>query len=168
MFTVRPAAIDESLVKGESAIKYVERLAREKALAVAEISTPGDLVLGADTAVVTAGRLLAKPRDAADAAQMLRTLSGASHYVTTGYCLVRAPGKVEALSHALSLVVFKPLTGQEIQDYIATGEPLDKAGAYAAQGAASKFIDRVEGSLDNVIGLPVKEIAELLRSLGES
>ncbi|MGH9403628.1 MAG: Maf family protein [Terriglobia bacterium] len=164
-FVIQAAHVDESRQKGESAAAYVERLAREKALAVASSSAPGDLVLGADTVVVVAGHILGKPKDAADAARMLRLLSGGTHYVVTGICIVRAPAQVEALKHESSTVVFKPLTEEEIQSYVASGEPLDKAGAYAIQGRASKFVARVEGSLENVIGLPVAKVIELLGSL---
>lgn len=164
-FTAQPAQVDESRRTGESAADYVERLAREKALAVAQSSAPGDLVLGADTAVVTAGQILGKPKDAADATRMLRLLSGGTHYVVTGICVVRAPEKIEALERESSTVTFNPLTEEEIQSYVASGEPLDKAGAYAVQGLASKFIARVEGSFDNVVGLPVLRVVELLKSL---
>lgn len=164
-FAVQTAEVNESCQKGEPAANYVERLARDKALAVAQFAASRDLVLGADTAVVVAGQILGKPKDAADAARMLRLLSGGTHYVVTGFCIVRAPGEVVALRHASSTVVFKPLTAGDIQSYVATGEPLDKAGAYAIQGFASKFVQRVEGSLENVIGLPLAEVAELLRSL---
>jgi septum formation protein len=164
-FTVQAVQVDESLRTGESAVDYVARLAREKALAVARCSAPGDLVLGADTVVVTAGQILGKPKDAADATRMLRLLSGGTHYVVTGICIVRAPEKMEALERESSTVTFKPLTEAEIQSYVASGEPLDKAGAYAVQGLASKFIARVEGSFDNVVGLPVSRAVDLLKSL---
>ncbi|MGH9404911.1 MAG: Maf family protein [Terriglobia bacterium] len=163
-FTVRAAEIDETARPGEAAADYAKRLAREKALSVARSIAPGNLVLGADTVVVTAGHLLGKPRNDQDAARMLRLLSGGTHYVVTGICLVRAPDTVEALTHAASTVVFKPLAEAEIQSYISTGEPLDKAGAYAIQGIGSKFVARVEGTYDNIVGLPIELVKEALRS----
>lgn len=167
-FTVQPAAVDESLRPGESAAEYVKRVARAKALAVARTAGPGNLVLGADTTVVIAGQILGKPRDASGAAQMLCLLSGGAHYVVTGICIVRAPEKIEAWKHEASTVFFKPLSEETIRRYVATGEPLDKAGAYAIQGLAAEFIERVEGSIDNVVGLPVAQVVDLLRLLQQA
>lgn len=164
-FEVRPVTVDESLRRGEAAVNYVERVARDKALTVAQAAAPGSPVLGADTVVVAAGEVLGKPRDAADAARMLRLLSGGTHYVVTGVCLVRAPDTVEALLHEATTVVMKPLSEAMIQEYIRSGEPLDKAGAYAIQGLASKFIARVDGNVDNVVGLPVARVAKMLSAL---
>lgn len=152
-------------MRGEAAADYVMRLAREKALTAAQAAAPGNPVLGADTVVVAAGEVLGKPKDAADAARMLRLLSGGTHYVVTGVCLVRAPDTVEVLQHEATTVVMKPLTEAMIQEYISSGEPLDKAGAYAIQGLASKFVARVEGNVDNVVGLPVARVARLLSAL---
>ncbi|MGH9397097.1 MAG: Maf family protein [Terriglobia bacterium] len=164
-FTVQPAQVDESRRRGEAAADYVERMARDKALAAARRAPAGSLVLGADTAVVAAGQVLGKPKDAADAARMLRLLSGGTHYVVTGICIVRAAETIEALQHESTTVVFKPLTETAIQQYIRSGEPLDKAGGYGIQGLASKFVARVEGSFDNVVGLPVSRVVEMLRAL---
>lgn len=165
-FSVAPAEVDESLRPGEPAAAYVERLAREKALAVARQTAPGDWVLGADTAVVAAGQILGKPRDQDDAMRMLRLLSGGSHYVVTGFCIARAPDSVEALRHVASSVIFRPLTTGEMQEYIKTGESFGKAGAYAIQENGDKFVERIEGDLNNIVGLPVADVLGELRRLG--
>jgi len=153
---VRPAEVDETIRDGESAAVYVKRVARAKAEAV-----EGDVVLGADTVVVVGSEILGKPADQADARRMLRSLAGREHIVMTGICLRSAKGVVE---HAESTTVrFLPLSAEEIDTYVASGEPMDKAGAYAIQGLASKFIDRIEGCYFNVVGLPVSKLYSLLR-----
>jgi septum formation protein len=156
---VRPAGTDETQHPGESPESYVRRVAAEKAAAVA-----GHLVLGADTAVVLDGMVLGKPSDGDDAARMLRALSGRAHRVLTAVC-VRAGARV-AETVVATAVDFVPLTEAAIAWYVATGEPLDKAGAYALQGAGGLFVREVRGSVSNVIGLPLRETAELLRQLG--
>jgi septum formation protein len=156
---VRPAHADETPRPGEAPRAYVERLAREKARAVA-----GAVVLGADTTVAVDGRILGKPDDAADAARMLRALSGRAHEVVTGVC-VRAAGREEAVTVATE-VLFAPLDEARIAWYVATGEPLDKAGAYAVQGAGGLFVREVRGSVSNVVGLPLAETLELLARAG--
>jgi septum formation protein len=160
---VRPAHTDESVRPGEPAGDYVLRVAREKARAVR-----GELVLAADTAVVLRGEILGKPADRADAARMLRALSGTRHDVLTGVCVRRTS---DAMSAELDAVVFTEvrftrLTDAQIAWYVATGEPLDKAGAYALQGAGGVFVEGVAGSVSNVIGLPLLETADLLRRAG--
>ncbi len=164
-FVAQAADVDEARLQGEAAEEYVRRLAREKALCVARSAPPGTLVLGADTAVVAAGNILGKPRDAADARQMLRLLSGATHRVITGICFVRAPETIEALRHETTTVVFQPLTEIEIEQYVGSGEALDKAGAYGIQGLASRFVTRIEGCFFNVVGLPISRVYEVLSSL---
>ncbi len=150
-FSVRASAVEEIRREGEAALDYVRRLAREKAEAAWR--DEDEIVLGADTTVVLAERVLEKPRDAADAAEMLAALSGRVHTVLTGICLRHAGGAiVDAESTRVRLAA---LSDAEIRDYVASGEPMDKAGAYAIQGLASKFIDRVEGCYFNVMGLPV-------------
>jgi len=124
----------------------------------------GSLVLGADTIVVAGGEILGKPADSADAARMLRRLSGETHRVITGVCLARAPARVEALCHETTFVTFRRLDEEEIAEYVASGEPLDKAGAYGIQGLASIFITRVEGCYFNVVGLPVAMVYDLLKN----
>jgi len=159
-FEVQPAEIPENALPGESAKDCAERLAREKALAVAR-QRPHDLVLGADTVVVVDGQLLGKPTDAADAARMLRMLSGREHQVITGVCLV-VSGQSSVASET-TLVTVNELTDQDIADYVASGEPMDKAGAYAIQGPASRWIPRIEGDYSNVVGLPVALVLRMLR-----
>jgi septum formation protein len=150
-FVVRPADVDETPLAGETPEEYVRRLAEKKALAV--VAAPEETILGADTTVVVAGQMLGKPADAADAARMLAALSGNCHEVLTGICLRRAG--VVIVDCAATRVWFTRMTSREIEDYVASGEPLDKAGGYAIQGLASKFIERVEGCYFNVVGLPV-------------
>lgn len=150
-FIVRPVSVPEQHRAGESPEKYVRRLAEAKASAVAR--SDGEIVLGADTVVVVAGQILEKPFDAADASRMLRLLSGREHDVITGICLAGSGRKI--VDTATTRVRFIELTAREIDEYVASGEPMDKAGAYAIQGLASKFIVRVEGEYSNVVGLPV-------------
>lgn len=165
---VRPAAIDESFIRDEGVVEYVRRMACEKARRVATDSPAGKLVLGADTVVELNGQVLGKPRDADDAEGMLRLLSGRSHTVLTGICVMRAPDHLEALDHATTRVTFLPLNDPEIRDYIASGEPFDKAGAYGIQGLASRFTARVDGCFFNVVGLPVSLVYSILKSLSPS
>ncbi len=123
-------------------------------------------MLGADTVVVVDGDVLGKPAGPEDAARMLRLLSGATHRVISGVCLVRAPDCIEALDSSTTLVTFRPLDEDEIREYVSTGEPLDKAGAYGIQGHASQFVTRIEGCYSNVVGLPVPLVGELLKKAG--
>jgi septum formation protein len=165
-FEVHPADISENLFPGEDPIAYVTRLAREKAQAVYKEITkapaPPLVVLGADTTVTLDDHILGKPEDAADAARMLRLLSGRTHRVITGVAVVTATStKVAAESTAVS---FLALSDAEITDYIATGEPMDKAGAYAIQGFAARWIPRIEGCYFNVVGLPISLVSTLLAS----
>ena len=167
-FTVHPADICEDLLPGEEPIPYVTRLAREKAEAVYRELAPAweregvaGQSLGADTTVFLDNHILGKPEDAADAARMLRLLSGRTHQVATGIAVVSATG-VQATAE-ITTVEFLPLTEAEIDAYIATGEPMDKAGAYGIQGRASRWIPRIEGCYFNVVGLPIARVAALLR-----
>lgn len=150
-FVVRVAPVDETLRPGETPEEYVRRLAEAKARAIA--AEPDEIVLGADTTVVVDSEILAKPEDAADARRMLALLSGRRHEVLTGFCLRRREERI--CDHAVTAVWFAPMSAREIDDYAATGEPMDKAGAYAVQGAASKFIPRIDGCYYNVMGLPI-------------
>src|ERR1700674_775699 len=161
-FEVQPAHIPEYPLPGEAAKDCAERLAREKALAVAR-QRPHDIVLGADTVVVVDGQLLGKPSDAADAARMLRMLSGREHQVITGVCLV-VNGQPSVASKT-TLVTVSEITDRDIADYVASGEPLDKAGAYAIQGIASRWIPRIEGDYSNVVGLPIALVFRMLREV---
>ena len=162
-FEVRPSHVDEIRHAGESAEEFTCRIARDKARAVAAFAPPGSLVLGADTVVVVDGQIFGKPADSEDAARMLHHLAGGTHRVITGVCLILAPDRVEALKSEATLVTFIPLEEQEIRDYIQSGEPLDKAGAYGIQGLASKFVARIAGSYSNVVGLPIHLIYEILK-----
>jgi septum formation protein len=162
-FTVQPADIDETLRAAESPRDCAERLAREKALAVFQ-SRPQDFVLGADTIVVVDDLILGKPRDAGDAMRMLRLLSGRTHEVITGVCLMGPEGST-TVSEA-TLVTMCEISHDEIRAYVATGEPMDKAGAYAIQGLASRWIPRIEGDYSNVVGLPVALVYRMLRQQG--
>jgi septum formation protein len=150
-FTVRAADVDETPLHRERPEDYVRRLAEVKALAVAR--EPGEIVLGADTTVVIDGEMLAKPADAADARRMLQLLAGRRHDVLTGICLHRENDLVR--DWASTSVWFARMTSSEIEAYVASGEPMDKAGGYAIQGLASKFITKIEGCYFNVVGLPV-------------
>lgn len=164
-FVVQAADIDETPLADEKAEQCARRLAREKALAVSRLRSL-DRVLGADTIVVVDGAILGKPRDAADAARMLRLLSGRTHEVITGVCLVEAGGgEVSAVSET-TRVTMNELSEPDIQAYVASGEPMDKAGAYAIQGMASRWIPRIEGDYSNVVGLPVALVYNMLRRKG--
>jgi septum formation protein len=175
--------LDETPRAGEPARDCAERLAREKALAVWR-KRPDDVVLGADTIVVTEGAILGKPVDADDAARMLRMLSGRVHEVITGVCVVKgvpspesrvasavasrsreaAMGDAKTASE-ITRVTVSAISEEEIRDYVATGEPMDKAGAYAIQGMASRWIPRIEGDYSNVVGLPVALVYRMLKEM---
>jgi septum formation protein len=188
-FTVQPADIDETPLAGEPPRECAERLAREKALAVCR-TRPQDRVLGADTIVVVDEIILGKPVDDDDAVRMLCLLSGREHQVITGLCLVGtvAGGHLPVVSESertelrsrpyeilrtdnrelrtaseTTLVTMSELSEDEIREYVATGEPMDKAGAYAIQGMASRWIPRIEGDYSNVVGLPVALVYAMLR-----
>ncbi|MGD0271335.1 MAG: Maf family protein [Candidatus Sulfotelmatobacter sp.] len=173
-FTVQPADIDEAPLAGESAPECAQRLAREKAVAVFR-NNPNSFVLGADTVVAMERLILGKPRDAEDAARMLRLLSGRTHAVITGVCVVGpvVSGQWSVVSKSniqiassTTLVTMCAISEDEIREYIATGEPMDKAGAYAIQGRASRWIPRIEGDYSNVVGLPVALVYAMLRERG--
>jgi septum formation protein len=165
-FAVVTAAIDETPLANETAAAYVERLARDKALAgLASLgSTPGAVVLGADTAVVLDGRILGKPRDRDDGLAMLATLSGREHEVLTGVALASA-GNCQ-VRVVRSRVAFRALSSAQIVAYWETGEPRDKAGGYGIQGLAAVFVSQIQGSYSAVVGLPLCETAQLLEEFG--
>jgi septum formation protein len=191
-FTVQPADIDETPRAGERPRDYAERLACEKALAVWRLR-PQDVVLGADTVVVVDEMILGKPADAPDAVRMLRLLSGRVHCVITGVCVVetvdngqlpvatvaaphtdsrrayeilRTENRELRIASETTLVTMNELSDEEIREYVATGEPMDKAGAYAIQGMASRWIPCIEGDYSNVVGLPVALVHAMLRHRG--
>lgn len=163
-FTVRAPNIPEQLNPGESPDQYVRRLAEQKAFAVP--INAGEVVLAGDTVVVVDGEILEKPRDPSDALRMLRLLSGRDHDVITGICLRSASQNI--IDSATTRVHFVELSESELEAYVASGEPMGKAGAYAIQGLASRFIDRVEGGYFNVVGLPISLVYRHLKSLGYS
>jgi septum formation protein len=167
-FEVQPADIDERARPGEVPRALAERLAREKALAVARRvgPAPARLVLGADTIVVLDGDVLGKPEGPEDAVHLLGRLVGRAHRVLTAIALVESEALGDWSAVVESRVWMRPADAGEIRRYVATGEPLDKAGAYAAQGEGRRFIERIEGSETNVIGLPLEETLALLREAG--
>ena len=169
-FTVHPAHIPEDPLPGENPTAYVTRLAREKAQAVysqlaGDPALDGALtVLGADTTVTLDDQILGKPEDAGDAARMLRLLSGRTHQVITGVALVMA--KATEVAAEVTSVWFREMSDAEIAAYVATGEPMDKAGGYGIQGRAARWIPRVEGCYFNVVGLPLALVTKLLEAAG--
>ena len=167
-FEVIPPKVVEDNPDNEAPAKLVERLALDKAEAVAGRFHRQDnvVVLGADTVVVVDSTLLGKPASPAEARQMLERLSDRTHEVITGVALVEPETARRTVAHETTRVFFRPLEPQEMEDYVATGEPLDKAGAYAIQGGASRFVTRVEGCYFNVMGLPVALVDRLLRECG--
>ncbi|MGB8770101.1 MAG: Maf family protein [Candidatus Korobacteraceae bacterium] len=164
-FTVEPAHVPEQPVDHEKPVGYAQRLARDKARVVFA-RHPESAVLGADTLVVVDQNLLEKPTNKADATRMLRLLSGRTHQVITGVCLL-APG-FEQTEAEITQVVFSLLSEAEIAAYVASGEPMDKAGAYAIQGMASRWVERIEGCYFNVVGLPVPRVYRMLRAAEEA
>jgi len=168
-FVVKPANIPEVRQKNEAPQTFAERMAREKARAVWTMSK-GECILGADTVVIVGATgvspvhpelILGKPVDEQDAARMLRLLSGRKHDVITGVCLIGS--HFEDVRSETTAVNFSILSDGDIRDYIATGEPMDKAGAYAIQGMASRWISKIEGDYSNVVGLPVALVLQMLR-----
>jgi septum formation protein len=162
-FEIRASRVEEIRREGEAAEEFVCRLARDKASAVASSAPAGSLVLGADTVVVIDDQILGKPASPDAAARMLRLLAGRTHRVITGVCLILAPRRIAALKHEVTRVTFSALDEKEIRDYVTSGEPMDKAGAYGIQRLASKFVTCVEGSYFNVMGLPVHLVYDMLK-----
>ena len=163
-FEVLPAAVDESYRGGEDAAEHVERLAREKAGAVAS-QRPDALVIGSDTVVVLAETVLGKPKNAREAADMLMRLQGRIHRVETAVA-VAAPGRHLVSSVETVRVRFRPFERDIAEAYVATGEPLDKAGAYGIQGYGAALVEGIEGDYFAVMGLPINRLLGLLRTLG--
>ena len=164
-FEVVPSNVPEQPLATESACEFAARVARDKAVHVAR-ERPQQWVLAADTVVVVDGEILGKPRDRTDARRMLRQLSGRTHHVLTAVTLL-APEAARADEVVVETTVrFRSLHDREIEAYIDTGEPFDKAGAYAVQGHAAAFVDAIDGSYSNVVGLPLDEVRELCRRLG--
>ncbi len=164
-FTVIPSTVDESSVTAASPRDQVRLLAEAKADEVAE-RYPESWVIGADTMVVVDNTVLGKPHDQAEARRMLKALSGKTHTVLTGYCICRKKPKRSFSETVETRVLFRPLTDRDIDWYVGTAEPFDKAGAYAAQGLGTFLIKRVEGSYTSVVGLPVCEVVGFLLKEG--
>jgi len=162
-FEAVAANIDETRIESEDAVSYVKRLAQTKAETVANRISSDALVLGADTVVVIDGEILGQPRDDQDARRMLKLLSGKRHEVLTGLALVR-PGRTPRIvvNHETTRVRFCEMSAAEIDWYVATGEPSDKAGAYAIQGRGAIFIKEIQGDYFNIVGLPVRLFYELM------
>jgi septum formation protein len=165
-FTVRAANVPEQRLPAEPPAEYAERLARDKARAVwkGAQNRSNLFVLGADTIVVVDNHVLEKPASEAEAVRMLRQLSGKVHCVITSVCLIgpRRNGKFEDVRSEITRVCFQKVSDAEIRDYVATGEPMDKAGAYAIQGFAARWIPRIEGCYFNVVGLPISLVYRML------
>lgn len=161
---VKPAHIEEVVQDGEAAHTYVTRLAKEKAEAVLSQLDKGeaDIILAADTTVAYQDHILEKPKDAEDAYRMLRLLSGHSHEVYTGYALVFLPEQRWIINYVTTHITFNQLTEQQIQQYVASGDPFDKAGAYGIQSVRDDFVKEIKGSYFNVMGLPIEEILKCL------
>lgn len=162
-FEVQAADVDETLLADEAAADYVARVARAKAAAVARRHPPDAVILAADTTVVVDGGVLGKPADAAEATRMLSLLSGRVHEVLTAVVVRR--GDRERVEVASTQVTFLALTAAEIAWYVETGEPDGKAGAYGIQGRAARFVDRIDGSWSNVVGLPIATVWQMMRAL---
>lgn len=167
-FQVMSSAIDETPYPDESPHKLVQRLADAKAALVAARAVGPAIVIAADTEVVLEGRVFGKPRSTDDARRMLENLSGRTHSVLTGVSLVRLPDAERIQFVETTLVQFAPIGPEEISRYLATGEPHDKAGGYAIQGRAGRFIPRIEGDYFNIVGLPLARVVQALADLGWS
>ena len=163
-FVVRSSDVDESVSPGLTPAQVVESLSARKGEAVAAEAAPGDLVLSADTVVALDGAILGKPRDRAEAEAMLTALSGRTHQVYTGVTLLQDGRRLT--EHEVTAVTFRPLSPGEIAAYVSTGEPMDKAGAYAIQGLGALLVERLEGDYFNVMGLPLCRLGEMLAQFG--
>ena len=164
-FAVQPAHVDETPLPGEAAAAYVQRLAAAKARGTAkslDASAGRAVIVGADTVVVADGQILGKPTDANDARRMLGLLSGRDHDVLTGLMFISILDGVETAHLESTRVSFLPLSDRDIEDYLLTGEPFDKAGAYGIQGIGGRFISRIEGCYFNVMGLPISRVWSVL------
>jgi len=165
-FQIISSAIDEAPMDGESPQDLVRRLAEQKTQLVAARAVGPAVVIGADTVVVLEGKILGKPRSAEEARAMLEQLSGRTHAVITGIALIRLPDEAARQEVEATEVTFAPMTAEEISRYVSTGEPFDKAGAYAIQGRGGRYVTRIEGDYFNVVGLPLGKLYRLLKELG--
>ncbi|MGB8458073.1 MAG: Maf family protein [Candidatus Acidiferrum sp.] len=167
-FDVVPSPVDETPFPGEPPHDHVQRLATSKAELVASHATGSAIILAADTVVTRKGHIFGKPRSTDDARHMLEQLSGRTHAVLTGVTLIRLPDAERRSFVESTFVHFAHLSAEEITRYLATGEPHDKAGAYAIQGRAGRYIPRIEGDYFNVVGLPLSRVTQALADLGWS
>lgn len=165
-FEIAVSDIDESVMSGEPAVEYALRLSEQKAKAVADMAQKGCWIIGADTVVVLDERILGKPEDAEDAVRMLGLLSDRPHEVITAFTIYNHADKVTVQRAVSTTVIFRSITKEEIDSYVQTGCPLDKAGAYAIQGGAAHFVREIRGSYTNVVGLPTCELLESLKLVG--
>ena len=165
-FQVISSAVDETPLPGEPPQELVRRLAESKAQLVTQRTVGPALIIAADTIVAVDGRALGKPPTADEAREMLEALSGRSHHVYTGLAVIRLPDEAVRLELETTQITFAPLSHEDILGYLATGEPFDKAGAYAIQGRGGRFVTRVEGCYFNVVGLPLARLFRILRDLG--
>lgn len=165
-FDAQSPDIDEVQLAGEPPEEFVVRMAEEKAAAVARVAPPGSCILGFDTCVALGGRVYGKPADAAEAAEMLLSLAGRTHTVYTGFCLLVAGTDDAEVGIDAARVTMRAVSRDEAARYAASGEPLDKAGAYALQGAGKGFVDNVEGLRSTVIGMPLEHVVDLLTRRG--
>ena len=161
---IRPAREEERMPDTDDPAEIVRTLSRQKAEEVARDFEKSDVIIAADTIVWFEGRALGKPKDAANAASMLRRLSGRTHSVFTGVCVISGDSLLSEAEE--SLVRFRQMSEKEIASYVASGEPMDKAGAYGAQGLGGLFVERIEGSFSNVIGLPMCRLGNMLKKVG--
>ena len=165
-FEVIPPRVRESARDGEAPLDFAKRMAREKALYVCAQERSGRIVVGSDTVVSISGEIFGKPRDEEDALSMLQKLSGRTHEVITGFCVARSPGDVLHLGATRTEVRMKSLDTEGMRRYIKTGEPMDKAGAYAIQGTGSCLVEWIKGSYTGVVGLPLFELVSVLSDIG--
>lgn len=165
VFQVISSALDETPLEGEPPQDLVRRLAETKAQLVAQRTVGPAFIIAADTLVVIDGRILGKPRDATEAREMLRQLAGRQHSVHTGLAVVRLPDETTRLEIETTQVSFAPLSDEEIGAYISSGEPFDKAGAYAVQGRGGRFVTQIAGCYFNVVGLPLARLHRILREM---
>ncbi|HEX9667353.1 MAG TPA: nucleoside triphosphate pyrophosphatase [Thermodesulfobacteriota bacterium] len=165
-FRIISPNVVEKHINGESPVEYVRRISLEKALAVAATLKHKHIVIGADTIVVCDGDILGKPEDEEEAKSMLMRLSGRYHHVITGLSIVKSTSEIMHVENVKSTVKFKSLNPHEIEEYVNTKEPSDKAGGYAAQGIGAFMIEEIHGSFTNIVGLPLSSLSNALKNLG--
>jgi septum formation protein len=165
-FDIIPSSFEENIEGEKFTPKLIESLAYNKALEVSERTEQEALIIGADTVVILNNQILGKPKDEKEAAQMLQKLSNNTHKVITAVAVIDKYEDKTIINHTISKVTFKKLSEREIQDYIKTGEPMDKAGAYGIQAYGSIFVTKVEGCYNNIVGLPLNLLSEMLKSVG--